>query len=393
MNITNNLINDNSFLKEYFFKYIKLTKKFIIKEECFKELFNYSSKKKYILKNYKLKESFIIENIDNLTHNELNLLLIYQKLNSNTLEEYIIKKNKEDWILISKYQDLDDDFMNKYKEKLHWDLILKYKKLKLSTILKFKDYIDFELIINFQKITEKDLSLEFIDKINIHKLILSKNLSYNFIKNNESLICWDCLSRSRFKSNNDIYNYYYDKLNWFLISLNKILDESIIDKFNNKINWNLLLINQCLSEDLLIKYKDKLNWSLVSEYQNLSENFIINNKNLIDYKLLLNNKYIKINKIDLFNIYSVDEIDSNYLITNIKYISDENLNNIEHIIYKFNININYFLLNKHICNMLLKGLINSFNLKFKNFEFLKSFLYKNHKRLNINIELLNNLII
>ena len=56
-------------------------------------------------------------------------------------EAYIIEKNNNDWYKISKNEKLNEDFMNKYSDKLFWHEISKSQKLSENFITKYYNKI------------------------------------------------------------------------------------------------------------------------------------------------------------------------------------------------------------------------------------------------------------
>ena len=61
------------------------------------------------------------------------------------LEEEFIEKyqNKVDWYCVSKYQKLSEEFMKKYQNKVDWYCVSKCQKLSDVFIIKMNEYIDY----------------------------------------------------------------------------------------------------------------------------------------------------------------------------------------------------------------------------------------------------------
>ena len=124
------------------------------------------------------------------------------------------------------YQQLSEDFIREFKDKVSWTYISQYQKLSLDFIKEFKDKVDWIYISIYQQ-----LSLEFIRE-------------------------------------------FQDKVNWDCISIYQKLSEDFIREFQDKVNWYSISQYQQLSEDFIREFKDKVNWDWISQYQKLSEDFL-----------------------------------------------------------------------------------------------------------------------
>lgn len=71
--------------------------------------------------------------------------------------------NKFFWDWISRYCDLDENFIEEWAEFLDWDSICRFQKLNQNTLQVFADKIDWTLIALFQKLDNKTLN-KFFDK-------------------------------------------------------------------------------------------------------------------------------------------------------------------------------------------------------------------------------------
>lgn len=83
--------------------------------------------------------------------------LYWYDLSSNPcLTESLISKfeQKVDWFTISMFLSLSEPFIERYKDKLSWASILRYQKLSLSFIKKYEDEMDWELLLQNEKIPE-----------------------------------------------------------------------------------------------------------------------------------------------------------------------------------------------------------------------------------------------
>jgi hypothetical protein len=72
---------------------------------------------------------------------------------------------KIDWIDISKYQSLSEDFIREFQDKVNWKWISKYSNLSEDFILEFKNKVNWNaiMIIEFPNLT-KEFTMEFKSK-------------------------------------------------------------------------------------------------------------------------------------------------------------------------------------------------------------------------------------
>ena len=134
--------------------------------------------------------------------------------------------SRDDWVSISKYKTLSEDFIREFKDKVDWKWISIYQTLS------------------------EDFIREFQDKVNWFWISCEQTLSEDFIRE------------------------FQDKVNWEGISKKQILSESFIKEFKDKVNWFCISMYQTLSESFIREFKDKVDWYCISRYQTLSEDFI-----------------------------------------------------------------------------------------------------------------------
>ena len=134
--------------------------------------------------------------------------------------------NKVDWRMVSKKQNLSEDFIREFADKVSWSNISYRQKLSEDFIREFKDKVSWSIISYYQKLSE------------------------DFIKE------------------------FQDKVDWDFISGHQKLSEDFIREFQDMVNWDYISKYQKLSEDFIREFSDKVFWSYISEYQKLSEDFI-----------------------------------------------------------------------------------------------------------------------
>jgi len=123
--------------------------------------------------------------------------------NEDTFEETM----HTDWLYISQYQTLSEEFIEKYSDKLDWYYILQHQTLSEKFIEKFSDEVDWINISIYQTLSE-----EFIEK-------------------------------------------YSDKVYWSYISQNQTLSEEFIEKYSDKVYWSHISRYQILSEEFRNKHQ------------------------------------------------------------------------------------------------------------------------------------------
>ena len=74
----------------------------------------------------------------------------------------ILKVDKVDWVCISSYQTLSENYISEFKDKVDWERISMFQTLSEDFIREFKDIVDWVCISSFQ-----DLSDEFRKEFNL----------------------------------------------------------------------------------------------------------------------------------------------------------------------------------------------------------------------------------
>jgi len=131
----------------------------------------------------------------------------------------------DEWIEISKYQYLSEDFIEKYKNEVYWGCISAYQSLS-------EDFIE-----------------RYQDKVNWCWISMHQSLSEEFIEKHENKVYWNCISRYQSLSE-EFIEKYKDKLNWGYISKCQSLSEKFIYKHQDKISYY-----NCLNKYYRLRYK------------------------------------------------------------------------------------------------------------------------------------------
>ena len=169
------------------------------------------------------------------------------------------------WHLISEYQNLSEDFIREFQDKLYWCYISQFQHLSENFIREFQNKVLWDQICGHQYLSE-DFIREFQDKVH-----------------------WGFISRHQILSEGFIREFH-NRINWIAISIEQHLPEDLIRKFQNKVHWGFICMYQNLSEDFIKEFQDKMHWSSIFTYQNLSEDFIREFKHKMSYSQILINQ-------------------------------------------------------------------------------------------------------
>ena len=162
-----------------------------------------------------LSEDFIIE-----FKNEIHIgeILSRYKLSENCIREIFIiekgltqkeKMKKEDgctwtlkdrwesfWKHISSSQELSEDFIREFQDRVDWTLISKHQKLSEEFIREFQDRVDWEKISRYQRLSEKFIG-EFKDKVDWEKISWNQKLSSQFLLEFKYYIYWNIINQRK----------------------------------------------------------------------------------------------------------------------------------------------------------------------------------------------------
>lgn len=125
----------------------------------------------------------------------------------------------------------------------------------------------------------------------------------------KSKIFWDNISNRR-DLTDEFIREFANYLNWDQLSSNSniYLSETIMEEFKDKINWVLISGNKLLEPWEIDKYKDLLNWERLTKWQKLTD------EQMYKYSHLLNWDYIDCQKLsiqfmeDYFNLLPIEDI-------------------------------------------------------------------------------------
>lgn len=129
-----------------------------------KKYFKYLGIYSIIYKNYKFDIDFLDKNISNVS---FRYLYSNQKFSEDFIEKYKDYYNKDIWDIISFYQNLSEEFIEKYFYKSiieeNFDDIVKFNKVSLKFLDKYFNYInDYTYIENHYILDEYFIEKTFI---------------------------------------------------------------------------------------------------------------------------------------------------------------------------------------------------------------------------------------
>jgi hypothetical protein len=243
----------NKDINKIIFNFLKIPEKFNFHKLCLKE---------------NLEElQFTHKTFDNLFEISINSWVDIIIDNENELSEEFIElyKNKIDWYIICIYQKFSDKFIERNYKNIQWDTLVIHKNISKYILNKFSDNINWELYSTNPYLNEYIIDI-YHDKFNWNILQL-KNSSNKFIqkyikKINWTNITFDDLNR---------YSLYKDYVDWEMLSYHKTLTEDFIIKHEKELSWESISGHQKLSSEFIKKYKHKLNMNKVFFFQKMRE--------------------------------------------------------------------------------------------------------------------------
>ena len=123
-------------------------------------------------------------------------------------------------------------------EKLDIDLNLSDELL----IQEFQNKVNWYLVSRFQELSEEFIE-KFQDKVDWASISVQQKLSESFIEKFQDDISWNCISMKQ-KLSESFIEKFQDKINWGWISSYQKLSEKFILKYWNKLDHQLIIENQ-----------------------------------------------------------------------------------------------------------------------------------------------------
>ena len=216
---------------------------------------------------------------------------ITQRVNEYLGTDYKGLITQEQWEVISAYQNLSEDFIREFQDKVNWSYISKYQKLSETFIREFQDKVSWGNISWYQKLSE-DFIREFKYEVGWYGISSRQNLSENFIREFQYEVAWEGISEYQ-KLSEDFIREFQDEVDWSRISENQKLSESFIREFQDKVYWGLISKYQKLSESFIREFQDKVYWGWISTSRRRSNEFIEEFKNRLYRKKIRDSWHYK----------------------------------------------------------------------------------------------------
>ena len=121
---------------------------------------------------------------------------------------------------------------------------------------------------------------KYADKVDWKYISVYQKLSETFIEKHTDEVNWGCISECQ-KLSETFIEKHADKVDWEYISKYQKLSETFIEKHADKVNWGRISKYQKLSETFIESHTDEVDWDWISEYQKLSEAFIERYTNIL----------------------------------------------------------------------------------------------------------------
>lgn len=100
-----------------------------------------------------------------LDKNAFRVILCYVVLPMPVLNKYWEYFTDFDKSLVSRKQELTEDFMTEHRDELNWRSLCRYQKMSEVFMRTHEDYLDFEMVWNYQTLSQEFKS-EYIQKAN-----------------------------------------------------------------------------------------------------------------------------------------------------------------------------------------------------------------------------------
>jgi hypothetical protein len=147
----------------------------------------------YLCLNTNLSDKFFLRHIDKINIQTLcrNVNVSEDFFDVDTLSNY-------QWVLISQYIRLSENFINKYHDKICFNMLSKNINITKNIITKYIDKLDINSLVE-NPATDEDFINKNLHKIYKHRISSNTNVGIDFHQNNIQWIDWFELSRNNFE--------------------------------------------------------------------------------------------------------------------------------------------------------------------------------------------------
>lgn len=225
--------------------------------------------------------------------------------------------SKRDWYGISQIDELSDEFIRKYHDKLDWKALIRFSIPSELIISEFHSYLKFD--IDWQELLEnyelsENFLIKFIDKFDEDLLIETQKVSaklflrlmkrstypYDII---DKVIEYQIISPQKIEA--IIKTFNENEVNWYKISKDAKMSDATLNKYNSSILWTVFSRYNTISEKRMSKYRDCIDWDMVSKTQKMSKDFIMQYFNLINVEYLKLNEKVDQKELEENGIYEM----------------------------------------------------------------------------------------
>ena len=151
-------------------------------------------------------------------------------------------------------------------------------------------------------------------------LLKKKNhLSESFIRYFYNKLDWGLISSHQTLSEK-LIREFHDKVDWYSISCHQKLSKSFIGEFKDEVSWEEICCHQKLSESFIREFQDRVSWNHASMYQRFSEKFIIEFQDKVSWyyipiKQKVSNKFLLafMDKVDWTGVFQKRKMSERFI--------------------------------------------------------------------------------
>ena len=140
------------------------------------------------------------------------------------------------WYEISKYQQLSENFIKEFQDRVYWKYISMYQPLSEDFIREFQGRVKWKWISAYQHLSE-DFIRKFKNRVKWEYISISQHLSEDFIREFQDRVDWICISIYQHLSE-DFIKEFQDRVYWYYISKHQCVSKSFAKEFGIEIKSN-----------------------------------------------------------------------------------------------------------------------------------------------------------
>lgn len=159
-------------------------------------------------------------------------------------------QNRLDWVYISGYIGLPEEWIRAFADRVRWELISTFRqRLSESFIREYQDQLSWVFVSALQKLSEPFID-EMRHRVDWSNVCMVQPLSEAFIRTHQNSV------------------------SWFNVSAFQKLSEPFIREFQHRVNWKMICMHQRLSDAFIREFQQRVDWGYLCNHQNLSESLI-----------------------------------------------------------------------------------------------------------------------